>query len=160
MKDDVAGWLQPAINGDGTFLDLGCGAGMLLAASMGQGRSGIGIDVSMTWLVVAKRLVAEFGGEPILAAALGESLPLKHNSIDAVISLDVIEHVRDPGSYHRQIERVVRPGGRIALSTPNRFSDNRLAPSSLCHALFLMIGPFFRIIGEKPRLPAGLGSRG
>lgn len=123
LSSDVSGWLRELVAGDGIVLDLGCGAGMLLAAMhQGRGKVGIGIDVSMTWLVAAQRLIADHGGDPVLAAALGESLPLKRESIDAVISLDVIEHVKDPRQYLREIDRVVRSGGQIALSSPNRFS--------------------------------------
>lgn len=122
LKSDVAGWLAPVLGAKGQFLDLGCGAGMLIAVGQNPERTGIGIDVSMTWLVVAQRLITEWGGKPILAAALGEALPMPDNSIDAVISLDVIEHVNDPDAYLGEINRVVKSGGRIALSTPNRFS--------------------------------------
>ena len=122
LKDDVTGWLNPIVERKGTVLDLGCGAGMLIAALPREGATAVGIDVSMTWLVAAKRLIAEFGGVPVLAAALGEALPVRRDSLDGVISLDVIEHVRDPDAYLSEIDRVVRPGGRVALSTPNRFS--------------------------------------
>ena len=95
---------------------------MLLAAAVHHGAAGIGIDVSMTWLVVARKLVQAHGGRPLLAAALGESLPLADGAVDGVVSLDVIEHVRDCDAYLREIDRVTRPGGALALSTPNRFS--------------------------------------
>jgi SAM-dependent methyltransferase len=95
---------------------------MLLAAAAAHGRSGIGVDVSLVWLVVAQRLIRESGGTPVLAAALAEALPLATASIGAVLSLDVIEHVADQRAYLQQIDRVLRPGGIVALSTPNRFS--------------------------------------
>lgn len=120
LNDDVIGWLKNSFTG--RFLDLGCGAGMLLAAAARLPGQGIGIDVSMTWLVVAKRLILEHGGVPVLAAALGEALPLADGILDAVVSLDVIEHVRDPDAYLREIDRVTSGGGTIALSMPNRYS--------------------------------------
>ncbi len=122
LRGDVAGWLRESVQPGRLVLDLGCGSGMLLAAAAALGCNGIGIDLSLAWLVVAKRLIAAHGGTPLLAAARGEALPLASASVDAVVSLDVIEHVRDPGAYLAEIDRVTRPGGRIALSTPNRFS--------------------------------------
>ena len=123
LRDDLRGWLRPVV-GDGPFLDLGCGGGMLMAAAaaLQPGRRLIGIDVSMTWLVVAKKLVSESGGHPMLAAGMAEALPFADGSIPAVVSLDVIEHVHDPDAYLAEIDRVLEPGGRAAFSTPNRFS--------------------------------------
>jgi 2-polyprenyl-3-methyl-5-hydroxy-6-metoxy-1,4-benzoquinol methylase len=122
LRGEIAGWLAPCVPPAGAFLDLGCGPGMLIAAAALSGRRGIGIDVSMTWLVVAKRLIEESGGEPVLAAALAESLPLADGAVDSVIALDVIEHVADPTPFLREIDRVTSGGGHMALATPNRFS--------------------------------------
>ena len=123
LREDLKSWLRPVV-ADGPFLDLGCGGGMLMAAAaeLQRGRCLIGIDVSMTWLVVAKKFVSESGGKPMLAAAMAEALPLADSSIPAVVSLDVIEHVHDPDVYLAEIDRVLEPGGRAAFSTPNRFS--------------------------------------
>ena len=122
LEGELAGWLRAAVAGTGLFLDIGCGAGTLLAGAAREGRRGIGVDVSIVWLLVAARLVRAFGGEPILAAACAEALPLADGAVTGVISLDVIEHVADPRVYLREIDRVLAPGGSVALSTPNRFS--------------------------------------
>lgn len=122
FRSEFAGWLRTPTSGTGLFLDVGCGAGTLLAGAAAAGRRGIGIDVSMVWLLVAARLVRAFGGEPILAAALADAIPLEDGAVTGVISLDVIEHVADPRVYLREIDRVLAPGGNVALSTPNRFS--------------------------------------
>jgi SAM-dependent methyltransferase/rubredoxin len=123
LQKDVAGWLGTAVSQDG-WLDLGCGPGMLLAAAAGLKTpgAGVGVDVSMTWLVVAKRLIQAHGGRPVLAAGLAEALPFADGALSGVVSLDVIEHVDRPDVFLSEIDRVVRPGGRLALSTPNRFS--------------------------------------
>ena len=122
MERELDEWLRPPTAGPGVFLDLGCGAGQLLAAAARQGRHGIGVDVSLTWLVCARTLVLEAGGTPVLAAALAESLPLADASMAGVVSLDVIEHVGDQTGYLREIARVLAPGAPAALATPNRYS--------------------------------------
>ncbi len=122
LRTEIKGWLQSATTGGRLFLDLGCGPGMLLAAAAAEGRMGIGIDVSLVWLVVARRLIAEWGGQPVLAAALAEALPLADGSVSGVVSLDVIEHVADPRRYLSEMNRVTALGGCVALSTPNRYS--------------------------------------
>lgn len=121
LKTDIGGWLATALAA-GTYVDIGCGAGGLIASAAEHGRTGIGVDVSMAWLVIARRMIAAHGGTPVLAAAVGEWLPLRDGEVAGAVSLDVIEHVRDPDRYLREISRVVCPGGRLALSTPNRFS--------------------------------------
>jgi SAM-dependent methyltransferase len=122
LRGELQHWLAPALRAEAPLLDLGCGPGMLLAATANTGPASIGVDVSLVWLVVAQRLIREWGGVPVLAAALAEALPLANGVVGGVLSLDVIEHVADRGSYVREIDRVLRPGGFIALSTPNRFS--------------------------------------
>ncbi len=125
VRREIAGWLNAATGAE-PFLDIGCGPGALLAAASAEGgRQGIGIDVSMVWLVVAKRLIESYGGVALLAAGFAETLPLADHSVRGVVSLDVIEHVADPAVYLREIDRVTAPGGALALATPNRFS---LAP--------------------------------
>ncbi len=122
LRTEIRGWLKPCTTGTGLFLDVGCGSGTLVAAAAADGLKGIGIDVSMVWLIVARRLIAEWGGQPVLAVALAEALPLADGTISGVVSLDVIEHVANPGRYLGEINRVTEPGGRVALSTPNRYS--------------------------------------
>ncbi len=124
LRRELGDWLITPTAGPGPFLDLGCGAGQLLAAAAPD-RPGIGIDVVLEWLVVARRLIEAHGGRPVLAAAMAEALPLQSASVSGVVSLDVIEHVGDQERYLKEIERVLAPGATCALATPNRFS---LAP--------------------------------
>lgn len=122
LERELNDWLRPPLEAGDRLLDLGCGAGTLLAGSGRQGWRGLGVDVSMTWLVVAHRLIKEWGGEPTLAAAVGEALPLRDGAVATVVSLDVIEHVNAPNQFLSEIQRVTRVGGQVILTTPNRFS--------------------------------------
>lgn len=49
---------------------------------------------------------------------VGEALPFKDDSFDAVISIAVLEHVRDPFQCAREISRVLKPGGRLFCAMP------------------------------------------
>jgi SAM-dependent methyltransferase len=121
LRTQLDGWLNDA-TGRPAFLDLGCGPGMLLAAAASRGVSGLGIDVSLLWLVVARRMIEQHGGVATLCAAFAESLPLRDASTPAIVSLDVIEHVGDQRRYLAEIDRIAADGAALALATPNRFS--------------------------------------
>lgn len=114
-------WLAP-LREDGILLDIGCGPGTLLAAAATGDREMVGVDISMEWLVVAQRMVRSAGGEPQLACALAEALPLRDGSVSCVAVLDVIEHVSNPSALVAEVNRVVRTSGVLVLATPNRFS--------------------------------------
>ena len=120
LAPQLDGWLRTATRPG--FLDLGCGPGMLLAAAASRGVSGLGIDVSLEWLVVARRMIEEHGGRATLCAGFAESLPLPEASVPAIVSLDVIEHVADQRRYLVEIDRIAADGATLALATPNRFS--------------------------------------
>ena len=121
LRSQIDGWLHVAASRPG-FLDLGCGPGMLLAAAASRGVSGLGIDVSLVWLVVARRMIEQHGGTATLCAGFAESLPLRDAGTPAIVSLDVIEHVGDQRRYLAEIDRIADDGATIALATPNRFS--------------------------------------
>lgn len=122
LEREFDDWLNGTTGMNAPMLDLGCGSGGLLAAAARRGLQGIGIDVSLEWLVVAQRLIRENGGTPVLAAGVAEALPLRDAAVGAVVSLDVLEHVVDQDQYLREIDRVLIAGGTCALATPNRFS--------------------------------------
>jgi SAM-dependent methyltransferase len=60
--------------------------------------------------------IADYPTTDVLA--IGEHLPFASESLDAVLSLAVLEHVRDPFRCAAEIARVVRPGGRIYVAVP------------------------------------------
>ncbi len=120
-RREIDGWLAPAVRAGGPLLEIGCGTGGVLAALPLETQP-MGIDVSLAWLVVAKRLLQEHGRSLPLAAAVAEALPLPGSSVGAVIALDVIEHVADPAVVLKEIDRVSEPGAALAFATPNRYS--------------------------------------
>ena len=55
---------------------------------------------------------------PAIVASLEAPLPVRNSSIDAVVALNVFEHVYGGQPLAREIERVLRPGGRVFCSVP------------------------------------------
>jgi arsenite methyltransferase len=103
-----------------TVLDLGCGAGTdLLVAAQMTGRAGHVIGVDMTPMMLQR---AWHSAEALALAnvelheSLIEALPLPDASVDVVISNGVIDLVVDKDAVFSEMDRVLRPGGRLQLA--------------------------------------------
>ena len=101
-------------------LDLGCGAGtdLLIAAQMtGPTGRAIGVDMTDAMLERARVSAVEMGLANVeLHESLIESLPLADGSVDVVISNGVIDLVPDKDAVFEEIDRVLRPGGRLQIA--------------------------------------------
>lgn len=97
-----------------TILDDGCGKGELGSALSKLGFT-IGIDP-------ASRRVPEWKNtvKTTFLSAAGEALPLRDESIDVIISQQVIEHVEDVDQYLNEAYRVLKKGGILVISFPNK----------------------------------------
>lgn len=100
----------------GRVLDLGCAFGFATRQIASKGYATVGVDNSPGYISRARR--RHPGGEYILSSA--ENLPLADASFDAVLLLDVLEHVSEQAAVLREIERVLKPGGMLILSVPHR----------------------------------------
>ncbi|MCI0345904.1 MAG: class I SAM-dependent methyltransferase [Chloroflexi bacterium] len=99
-------------------LDAGCGEGYGSAILAGRAKSVLGIDL--------EHAVIEHAAEnyPNVRFDAGDlaALPFPDGSFDAVVSLQVIEHLASPRDFIAECARVLRPGGTLVLSTPNRLT--------------------------------------
>jgi arsenite methyltransferase len=113
-------WLLGRAEPRSVVLDLGCGAGtdLLIAAQMtGPGGRVIGVDMTPAMLERARASAAEMGLKNVeLHESLIESLPLEDASVDMVISNGVVDLVPDKDAVFDEIDRVLRPGGRLQLA--------------------------------------------
>ena len=113
-------WTLGRIEPGSVVLDLGCGAGtdLLIAAQMtGPDGRAIGVDMTGAMLERARASAAEMGLANVeLHESLIESLPLEDASVDVVISNGVIDLVPDKDAVFDEIDRVLRPGGRLQIA--------------------------------------------
>jgi arsenite methyltransferase len=113
-------WLLGRPHAGDVVLDLGCGAGtdLLIAAQMtGPTGRAIGVDMTPAMLERAETSAREMGRANVeLHESLIESLPLEDASVDVVISNGVIDLVPDKDAVFDEIDRVLRPGGRLQLA--------------------------------------------
>jgi 2-polyprenyl-3-methyl-5-hydroxy-6-metoxy-1,4-benzoquinol methylase len=117
------GWMAAATaGGSKTLLEIGCGTAALLAPATKHFGSVTGVDISMAWLVAAKKRLAEMGVACRLVCACAEKLPFPSGAFDAIVALDVLEHVHDPAEVLKEVHRLCSAGAAVLCSTPNRFS--------------------------------------
>jgi ubiquinone/menaquinone biosynthesis C-methylase UbiE len=104
--------LRNFTKGTPTVLDLGCGTG-IISDELSHWAKPVSLDMSDLALAFSKGR-----GVGNLVQARGEWLPLKSESMDAVLALDVFEHIEHDDDAFREAFRVLRPGGVLVLSVP------------------------------------------
>jgi 2-polyprenyl-3-methyl-5-hydroxy-6-metoxy-1,4-benzoquinol methylase len=96
------------------LLDVGCATGEFLSAAKTRGWDTYGVETSPMAAEQAER----FTDSQVHVGTL-EAAPFEDGFFDAVTLWDVIEHLHSPSAYINRIARLLRPGGMLALTTPN-----------------------------------------
>jgi 2-polyprenyl-6-hydroxyphenyl methylase/3-demethylubiquinone-9 3-methyltransferase len=102
------------------ILDIGCGGGLLSEPMARLGADVVGADAAARNIPVA-RLHAEQSGLAIdYRHATAEDLVAAGEQFDAVLNMEVVEHVADPLAYLTACRNLLKPGGLMICSTINR----------------------------------------
>jgi SAM-dependent methyltransferase len=105
----VRGYVRP----ESSVLDLGCGRGGVVELIWRDVKLAAGLDPDASSLIGHSA-----PGMPILRG-VGERLPFAGDSFDLVVSVWVLEHLKEPQRVFDEVRRVLRPGGHFIFLTPN-----------------------------------------
>ena len=147
-------------------LDAGCGEGRHCFGALSRGANVVGLDLDLASLRdPSKRLRRESTLQGRLGAMLqGDAfhLPFPDASFDKVICSEVMEHVHDYRGAARELARVTKPSGRVAVTIPTWTSENLYL--RLGDEYFESPGGHIRIFGPRELseglAAAGLGTEG
>ena len=102
-------------------LDVGCGGGLLSEALAGEGAAVTAIDLAPELIKVARLHRLETGVEVDYRLQSVEALASERPaSFDVVTCMEMLEHVPDPGAIIEACSTLLKPGGRLFVSTLNR----------------------------------------
>lgn len=114
----VLSLLRPGLR----VVDVGCGPGSItlgLARRVAPGRV-VGIDLHAERLATARDAALQAGlGNAGFETGEAASLPLEDGTADLVFANGLIEHLADPAAALREFRRVLKPGGALALRSPD-----------------------------------------
>ncbi len=103
--------------------DIGCGSGPNLVSLAAICDQVVGIDASLSELILAKKLLDQERMNTVeLACAYVEALPIPSQSVDLAISIYVLEHVASPDQSLVEVNRVLKPGAKLYFSVPYRYT--------------------------------------
>jgi len=143
---DVIESFTPATKG--TLLDVGAATGFFLKLAVDRGWSGIGIEPSAH----ASAIGREKGLDVRTTTFQADSIPPA--SVDVITLWDVIEHVPDPRAVLQAAYRALRPGGLVAINTPDSGS---LIARILGHKWHLVVPPEHLFLFNLMSLQRALG---
>ncbi len=115
-------WYVDYLRANDVVLDVGCANGVHTLAAARRARQVLGMDSDVAQLGIAAATARRHAIDNVRLVAwdVTGAFPFPSETFDAVLFLDVIEHLEPRVAVLQEIRRVLRPGGRLLLSAPHR----------------------------------------
>lgn len=110
----------------GLVVEVGCGDGVLQAFLFRRGQTSVGLDFELAGLQLASAELQRRQVPDLLGASDATALALRSGVADAIVAVEVIEHIDDDASFLSECARVLKPTGLLVLTTPLRRADGIL----------------------------------
>jgi 2-polyprenyl-6-hydroxyphenyl methylase/3-demethylubiquinone-9 3-methyltransferase len=134
------GWFDRHIDWNGkAVLDLGCAGGFMAEALTGKGANVAGIDPAAQAVAVATARAKQMEQAIQYDVGVGEGLPYPDNHFDAVVCVDVLEHVGDLAKVLAEVARVLKLSGLFLYDTINRNPIARLATITVAEDILRLL---------------------
>ena len=147
-------WLAGELSVPGaTVVEAGCGegyGGQVLADAGAALVAGLDLD-----LATLRHAAVAYPDVPVAAANL-VALPLADGAVDLVVCSQVVEHLWDQDAFVAECARVLRPGGRLVVTTPNRLT---FPPGNVFHSRELDATELTALVGRHLEVRSVLGLR-
>lgn len=123
----------------GKLLDIGSAFGYLMEVAQGYGFDAYGVELSHFSSTIAKK---RFGSKVFEGKLEDSRFPNAH--FDVITMFDLIEHIPQPLEFMKEVKRIIKPGGVIAITTPDTrsFSCKLLGYDGWFHWKFEHLGYF------------------
>lgn len=107
---------------DRHILDIGSGKGQFLIAAAQLGMNAEGVELCEDYIDQTYKAAEQHGVTVRVTQGEGERLPFSDETFDFLNLSEVIEHVEDPDMLLQEMYRVLKSGGKVYISVPNRYS--------------------------------------
>jgi SAM-dependent methyltransferase len=133
-------------------LDIGCANGPTMVYCGLQGATVYGVDLDEEAVNVANQFLRKYKLSGEAKCGDASTLPFKDDTFDAVISSDFFEHVTDDVKVEifRETRRVLKPGAKCVIKTPNLAYAKMSLRYKRLHALAHLKSPFGFVIPHTP----------